>query len=228
MFEDLRKAWDDAVQNFWRELDAQDEGDPGHQGAPRRQLAAMRRELGTADAELKRLDADLARTRSAVESERREVETNRRRLAMAEGIGDAETARLAVTFAERAAERAAVLERKAEVIEAERVLRARDLTEMRKAVDAAAAALGTEAGAPGVHGPAGFAGDVSDGVGGGRGDPGDFGLDEPSSDGPAWPPGSGLSDDERDAQDREFRRIRREAREKEAEARLEELKRKMQ
>jgi hypothetical protein len=225
MFEDLRKAWDDAVQNFWRELDAQDEGDPGHEGAPRRQLAAMRRELGTADTELKRLDADLARTRGAVQSERREVETCRRRLAQAEAIGDAETARLATTFAERAAERAAVLERKAEALEAERALRVRDLTEMRAAVDAAATALGAQAGAPGVHGPAGSAGDVSDG-GGGR--PGGFAPDEPSSDGPAWSPGSGLSDEDRAAQDREFRRIRREAREKEAEARLQELKRKMQ
>ena len=53
---------------------------------------------------------------------------------MAAQIGDEETVRVAVEYATRHAERAAVLERKVEVLEEERALLQRDLEAMEQAV----------------------------------------------------------------------------------------------
>ena len=212
MFEDLRQAWKEAVENFWRELQ-EDDGTPGgHGDESHKQLAAMRREVHNADGELKRLEAEVERTRVAATAEENEERVCRRRLTMAEGIGDAETARVAATYADRAAERAAVLARKAEALEAERDLRQRELAEMKEAVDAAAAALGAGTAPGGTMGP---------GEGAGAGatrNPDSGGL------GTAW----GLADEEGLAREREFRRMREEARAKAADARLEELKKRMQ
>jgi hypothetical protein len=217
MFEDLRQAWKDAVENFWRELQ-EDDGTPGgHGDESHKQLAAMRREVHNADGELKRLGAEVERTRVAATAEENEERVCRRRLAMAEGIGDAETARVAATYADRAAERAAVLARKAEALEAERDLRQRELAEMKEAVDAAAAALGAGTAPGGTMGPGEGAGA---GAGGGAArDPGSVG-----GLGTDW----GLADEEGLAREREYRRMREEAREKAANARLEELKKRMQ
>ncbi len=211
MFEDLRQAWKEAVENFWRELD-EDAGDPA-----RKQLSGMRQQLGSAEGELRRLDAEVARAQAAAAAERREEETCRRRQTMAEGIGDAETARVAQTFAERAAERAAVMERKAEVLEAEQALRTRELTEMRATLESAAAALGGST--------AGQAG--ATGVGAGQSAPSGAGKDESYTIGD-WPDPANPADADRLQRDVEYRRMQREAREKAADARLEELKKKMQ
>ena len=218
MFEDLRQAWKEAVENFWREL----EEDAGEHGGDetRKQLSAMRHQLTSAEMELRRLDVEVARAHSAAAGERREEETCRRRLAMAEGIGDAETARVAQTFAERAAERAAVMERKAEALAAEQALRTRDLAEMRATLDAATAAL-----AAGTPGAAGAAGPGTAGAAGvGAGGPGAAGGTATGG----WSSPDPMADAARAAQDLEFRRMQREAREKAAEARLEELKKRMQ
>jgi len=214
MFEDLRKAWKEAVDNFWRELD-EDDDQTGVHGAARKQLSAMRHELSAADAEVRRLQAEVARARTAAAGERKEEETCRRRLAMAEGIGDAETAQLARTYEERAAERAAVLERKAEALEAEHTLRTRDLAEMREAVDKAATALGAgaQATAAGV------------GAGGNTAEQGPSVDDLKLGD---WPDPADPTNADRLQRDIEFRRMQREAKEKAAEARLEELKKRMQ
>lgn len=226
MFEDLRQAWKEAVDNFWRELEV--DGDPAHADEPRKRLAVMRRELQTADDDLRRLDVEIGRTRNAIAAERREEAVCRRRETMATGIGDTETARLAATYALRAGERAAVLERKAEALAAERELRARDLGEMRTAVDAAVVALGSgmrrggaAAGASEVTG--GDAPGAATGSGAGAG--GGAAADDSSPLG-EWP-GTGPTDEERLKQEHDFRRMNREAREKAAQARLEELKRSM-
>ncbi|HEX9109469.1 MAG TPA: hypothetical protein VF832_19645 [Longimicrobiales bacterium] len=216
MFEDLRNAWKEAVDNFWRELE-EDDDQTGVHGEARKQLSAMRHELSAADAEVRRLQAEVTRARGAAAGERKEEETCRRRLAMAEGIGDAETAQLARTYAERAAERAAVLERKAEALEAEHALRTRDLTEMRATVDAAAAALGAGAQASAAGA----------GVGAGSGAPehGPSAEDLKLGD---WLDPADPANADRLQRDVEFRRMQKEAREKAAEARLEELKKRMQ
>ncbi len=209
-FEDLRKAWKEAVENFWHELE-EDTDQTGVHGEARKQLSAMRRELSTADSEVRRLEVEVTRARGAAATERKEEETCRRRLTMAEGIGDAETAQLARTYAERAA----VLERKAEALEAEHALRTRDLAEMRDTVERAAAALGAGAQA------------TSAGVGAGAGS----NEQQPSADDLKlgdWPDPANPADADRLQRDVEFRRMQREAREKAADARLEELKKKMQ
>ncbi|MBX6364800.1 MAG: hypothetical protein IRZ00_13100 [Gemmatimonadetes bacterium] len=170
------------------------------EGPVNARLHAMRREIAAANGELRRLEAEIARARKAVDEERAEEAVCRRRQAAAQRIEDAETARLAGEWAERHARRARVLEQKLEALRAEHEMRAGDLAEMEAALAAASDAAAVEAG----QGPAGA------GVGGGT------------------PPGPSPEEDEaRAAQDREFRRLDREARERAAEARLEELKKRM-
>ncbi len=211
MFDDLKNAWKEAVENFWRELNEDEGAGSGLPGdEPRKQLAAMRRELNDADAELKKLETDVLKAQRAAASERSEEQTCRRRLTMAEQIGDTETVQLAQTYAERAAERAQVLERKAAALEAELELRRRDLADMHQAFETASAALGPGAASAAAMGT---------GSGSSRPDPdsvGGLGTD--------W----GLADEEGLEREMQHRKMREEARQKEAEARLEELKKKMQ
>lgn len=182
MFEDWKKAWQQAVQNFQREL-AADEPEP----VP--QVAAMRRDVGRARSALTSLSQELAAARTEAEKEREAEQTCLRRRDLAAGIGDTETIRLATDWAERHARKAELLERKAEVLAAELELRRADLQQMETQVAEAAAAIGAS---PSAEAP------------------------------PAAPPR------DRVREDAEFRRLDREARERAAEARLEELKRKTQ
>jgi len=182
MFEDWKKAWQQAVQNFQRELAADEPETVPH-------VAAMRRDVAAARNALARLSQDLADARAEAAREREEEQTCIRRQHLAERIGDRETADLAASWAERHAQKAAVLEHKAEVLAAELDLRRSELQQMEAHVAQAAASIGA---APSAEAPRTTA-----------------------------PP---RSDQVRD--DAEFRRLDREARERAAEARLEELKKK--
>jgi hypothetical protein len=133
MFEDWKQAWREAVANFRHELNAEEVGTFGHQDA-------LRRELATARGALLRLEAEIATTRRGAGAERDSEQVCRRREAMAQEIGDQETTRIAAEYAVRHAERATILERKVEVLEAERGLLQRDLEAMEQAVAASAAA----------------------------------------------------------------------------------------
>ena len=108
--------------------------------------------------------------------------------ALARDVDDAETVRIAVEFAERHAERAAVLDRKIAVLTDERALLSRDVDAMRERL----AEIAPAAAAPGV---------------------GD---------------GASAASPREDRGSREFSRMEREARERAADQRLEELKRRMQ
>lgn len=123
MFSDFRKAWRQAVDNFWRELEG--EGDVSPSGY--REVAAARNQLD-------RLDREIDECRSRLKAEREQLEVCLRRQRMAERIGDGETARVAGEYAARHSEVAAVLERKLEALEAERSLCRRDLGEMERAL----------------------------------------------------------------------------------------------
>ena len=114
MFENLRRAFSEAVDNFNRELerDAVPE-------AVDNLLRGMENEAVSAKAGLARLQKDLARARGLAKAERREAEVCRRREAMARRIGDEETAQVAASFGERHERRTRVLEGKADAIEAE-------------------------------------------------------------------------------------------------------------
>lgn len=184
MFEDWKQAWRDAVANFQREL----EDEPGDETT-----RAMRRDERTTSEALRRLDAELSAARRNAAAERSEEAVCRRREGLAEKAGDAETARIAAEFAVRHAERALVLERKVEVLEAERGLLLRDLDRMRAALA-------------------------------------DRGVEPRVGAGPnaaPEPPPPGPDPREREREEQRFRRMEREARERAAEERLEELKRKL-
>ncbi|HSK19592.1 MAG TPA: hypothetical protein VK912_10635 [Longimicrobiales bacterium] len=179
MFDDWKQAWRQAVENFHREAAG------GATGAPPR-VRAMERELISASGALGNLDEEIRRTTRDLSKEREEEQVCRRREALARGVGDAETVRIAVEFAERHAERAAVLERKITVLQDERALLARDVAAMRTTLAEVA--------------PAAAATGVGDGAAAPR-------------------------QDEREPH--EFSRMERQARERAADQRLEELKRRM-
>lgn len=124
MLNQWKRAWKEAVENFWRELRAEEDAGAGTG------LGSLRRELASASEEVRRLDAELERTRRELAAEREQEATCRRREGLAREIGDLETARIAAGFAQRHAERAAILARKVEVLEAEHAIRLRDLAEM--------------------------------------------------------------------------------------------------
>lgn len=182
MFEDWKQAWRQAVENFHREAGG------GTAGAPPR-IRAMERELTSASGALGNLDDEVRRTRRDLAKEREAEQQCHRREALARDVNDAETVRIAVEFAQRHAERAAVLDRKIAVLEDERSLLARDVAAMRERLEEIA--------------PTGAAHGVGD--------------------------GAASTDADHDSRSTpEFTRMEREARERAADRRLEELKRKMQ
>lgn len=145
MFEELRGAWREAVDNFYREL----RGGVGDDA----RLGAMRREHAAAAAACRRVEQERDRARQELEQGRAELVTYRRRREMAERIGDAETAEVASRFVLRYEERARVLERVVSALDAEISLRRRDVEEMRVAlseVEAAAERVAQGGGAAGV------------------------------------------------------------------------------
>jgi phage shock protein A len=138
MFEDWKQAWREAVENFQREVR---ESQPG---VPLR-VRAMERELASAGGALTKLEQEIRRTRREAEKERHEETVCRRREDLARTAGDEETVRVAVEFAARHVERAELLERKTAVLEDERTLLSRDVDEMRRLLNEAAAAARTAA-----------------------------------------------------------------------------------
>lgn len=197
MFNDWKEAWRAAVENFQRELEGEDGDDA---------TRAMRRDERVAADALRRLDAELSAARANAAKEREGEAVCRRREGMARDIDDGETARIAAEYAERHAERAAILERKVEVLSAERGLLVRDLEQMRATLEARGGDPQVRSGST-----AGDIGDAAAGTAGSAGGP----------HGPVADP-SGRARDEHN-----FRKMEREARERAAEARLEELKRKL-
>jgi hypothetical protein len=184
MFEDWKKAWQEAVNNFQREL-ADDDEEPGPF-----QLAAMRRDLNAARKALERLQAEVDQCRAELGEEENQEQVCKRRGELAAGIGDEETVRLAVQWGERHRQRAVILRQKSEVLVAELTMRTDDLATMDAQMREVQKQLGVESATPGAPPPK-------------------------------------VQNSERTRQDAEFRRLDREAREKAAEARLEELKKKL-
>ncbi|MBI4540119.1 MAG: hypothetical protein HY704_11495 [Gemmatimonadetes bacterium] len=125
MFENLRRAFREAVANFRTELHRDEAPDTIDA-----LLRGMRSELVDARAYLGRLREELARTTELAEAEGREAGTCRRRERLARDIQDAETAEVARQFAERHEQRRDVLRRKADAVREELVVRTGDLEEM--------------------------------------------------------------------------------------------------
>src|SRR5688572_22851027 len=81
MFDEWKNAWQQAVENLERELEAPDE-----RFSPNQRATAMRRDLAAARNALKRLAADLEQARKDLAGEEESEQTARRRSEMAERI----------------------------------------------------------------------------------------------------------------------------------------------
>ncbi|MGH7468973.1 MAG: hypothetical protein ACRENP_13545 [Longimicrobiales bacterium] len=129
MFDDWKNAWQQAVENFQREL-SEDEpaAGPG-------QLVAMRRDVAAARQALEQLGIELQRCRAECAEEEKQEQVCRRRGEMAAGIADQTTVQIAVQWAERHKQRALILRQKADVLAAELTMRNEDLQAMQKQVD---------------------------------------------------------------------------------------------
>ncbi len=125
VFGEFRRAWRDAVDNFWRELEG--DGAEGRDRGVYREVAGVRNQL-------EELDGAIGETRARLKDELEQVEACGRRERLARKIGDEETARVAAEYGGRHQERADVLRRKLEALEAERKLCVRDLGEMERAL----------------------------------------------------------------------------------------------
>jgi hypothetical protein len=126
MWEDWKKAWQEAVSNFERELNAEDEDF----ASPSHRASAMRRDLKAASNALNRLRADLAQAESDYAGESEAEQTARRRAELAQRINDEDTLRIANEFAQRHTQRADVLKRKVEVLKEELVMREEEFAQM--------------------------------------------------------------------------------------------------
>ena len=149
MFDKLRQSLDELIAARTRPEE-------------RRAVAArMKETLVLAKLGLEDLEKGISQTRARAAVERRELETVARRKALAEGIGDAETAAIAERFARQHEERLQVLERKLAAQEEELAIAQRDVrdmtAELRAALTGAAppgtvgATAGAASGAPGAE-----------------------------------------------------------------------------
>jgi phage shock protein A len=149
MFEDLRRAFREAVNNFREEV-----GRDEVSGTVDRLLKGMIEETASAKADLATLEDQVVKARAQAEAETRQVATCERRERMARDIGDEETAQVAVQYRKRHAKRLAILEQKIVALEQEVELRTGEVSEMLEKVKEARArreALIAEAGRPGAR-----------------------------------------------------------------------------
>lgn len=125
MFESLRQAFRQAVENFRTELNRDRLPD-----AADRLIRAMEGELAGARAHLSRLEKEIGKVTAEAAAQEEEARTCLRREAMALEIEDEETARVAKEFAGKHLRRKDVLEEKAEVLTRELADRKREVEEM--------------------------------------------------------------------------------------------------
>ena len=125
MFEDLRAAFRQAIENFNREIHRDQAPDTID-----RLLKGMQRELVDARALVSELDSQVERARGEARHEADQAAVCRRREEMARRIQDTETADLAAQYAERHAKRQTLLEQKVAALEEELAFRRKDAEEM--------------------------------------------------------------------------------------------------
>jgi hypothetical protein len=129
MFENLREAFREAIENFKRELN-RDDVPLTVPGTVDRLLLGMQNEVADAKETLRALHAQIEQTRTQILHESSEEATCRRREELARRVGDEETARLATEYAARHARRREVLERKVVALDEEHAMRAAEVAEM--------------------------------------------------------------------------------------------------
>lgn len=125
MFENLRNAFREAVENFNKELSRDQVPETVD-----RLLAGMRDEVADAKVRIRELEDQVARANLEAEREKQEAATARRRGKMAADIGDTETVQLAEQYAQRHEERQHVLEQKSAALTQELAIRRKEIDEM--------------------------------------------------------------------------------------------------
>lgn len=125
MFESLRQAFREAVENFHTELNRDSLPE-----ATDRLLSAMAREVVDARLRLDELRDEITRVREEAKREEEAARTCVRREELAASIGDTETEEVARQFALRHIRRKEVLDEKAKVLEREVEDRGAELEEM--------------------------------------------------------------------------------------------------
>jgi len=125
MFDNLREAFREAVDNFKDEL-----GRDEIPEAVSRLLREMKREAADTKAEIRRLDEAIRGAIEGAEKEKGEGKTCRRREKMALDISDEETARVAAEYAEKHEHRRSVLEHKAVALKEELDMREVEFADM--------------------------------------------------------------------------------------------------
>ena len=129
MFDNLRRAFREAVDNFQEELGRGDVPE-----AVDDLLRQMKREAADTKAHVSRLEKERKRTVTEAEKAKKEGETCRRREKMAIGIDDDETATLAREFAEKHERRHIVLEHKSVALKEEMEMRRGEFADMIEAI----------------------------------------------------------------------------------------------
>lgn len=114
MFEDLRNAFKEALDNFNKELNRDQVSE-----AADKLLVGMRNEIVNEKAAVAGLEEQIEKTRSQIERLAKEAATARRRQAMARDIDDDETVELATEYAAKAESHRRVLEKKVTALEEE-------------------------------------------------------------------------------------------------------------
>ncbi len=132
MFDNLRQAFREAVDNFKEEVGRDDVPE-----AVGRLLREMKREAADTKAEIRRLEEAIRGALDRAEKEKSEGKTCRRREKMALEISDEETARVAREYAEKHEHRRGVLEHKALALKEELDMRQEEFGEMVEAIKAA-------------------------------------------------------------------------------------------
>lgn len=125
MFEELRAAFRQAIDNFNRELHRDRIPDTVDE-----LLKGMQRQLVDVRTQLSELEEQIERARAEADHEAEQAEACRRREEMARRIEDTETAELAGEYGERHTKRQALLEKKISALEEELAFRRKDAEEM--------------------------------------------------------------------------------------------------
>ena len=129
MFDNLRQAFREAVDNFKDELGRDEVPD-----AVSRLLREMKREAADTKAEIRRLQEAIRGAIGRAEKEKSDAKTCRRREQMAVDISDEETAGVAREYAEKHEHRRSVLERKALALKEELDMREEEFRDMIEAI----------------------------------------------------------------------------------------------
>ena len=157
MFEDLRSAFREAVNNFKDEINRDEVPETVD-----KLLLGMRNEVADAKVRIEELEDQMTRAVHESEREKKEAATCRRREKMARDINDGETADVASQYAEKHEERQRILEQKAAALSDELEYRRNEVEEMFGKVKEAQAKRDSLTATAGRSGARGSIGDTDD------------------------------------------------------------------